>query len=186
MGFQVHLTGSGDLVAQVDRQVREAILEGRLRPRERLPPSRELARSAAVPRNTVSTAYERLIAEGFATARVGSGTYVDGTAVQARPYAALGLVMLAACALFATTAGTVSPWFTGAVLVGATILRVLAEMLQAAGSWEISFGVAPDGQHGAYQGMYNSGIPLARILGPAALTGLILGHGAAGWLVLVA
>src|SRR5690349_16713759 len=44
--------------------------------------------------------------------------------------------------------------------------------------------LAPAGRHGLYQGMYGSGIPLARILGPAALTGLILGHGALGWLVL--
>ncbi len=81
----MHLAGSDDLVVQVYRQVRAAILDGRLRPGERLPPTRELARSAAVSRNTVSTAYERLLAEGFVTARVGSGTYVDGTAAGSRP-----------------------------------------------------------------------------------------------------
>ncbi|RSM53709.1 GntR family transcriptional regulator [Actinoplanes sp. ATCC 53533] len=85
MSFQVHVAGSSDLVVQVYRQVREAILDGRLRPGERLPPTRELARSAAVSRNTVSTAYERLLAEGFITARVGSGTFVDGAAAAGRP-----------------------------------------------------------------------------------------------------
>ena len=85
MSFQVHVTGPGDLVVQVYRQIREAILDGRLRPGERLPPTRELARSAAVSRSTVSTAYERLLGEGFLTARVGSGTYVDGTAAGDRP-----------------------------------------------------------------------------------------------------
>ena len=85
MSFQVHLEGSSELVAQVYRQLREAILDGRLRPGERLPPTRELARSAAVSRNTVSTAYERLLAEGFVTARVGSGTFVDGSAAGERP-----------------------------------------------------------------------------------------------------
>jgi hypothetical protein len=83
-----------------------------------------------------------------------------------------------------STAGTASPWLTCAALATAAILQVLAEMLQAAGSWEISFGLAPDGRHGVYRGMYASGIPLARILGPVALTGLILGYGATGWLVL--
>jgi GntR family transcriptional regulator/MocR family aminotransferase len=91
MSFQVHVAGRDHLVVQVYRQVREAILDGRLRPGERLPPTRELARSAAVSRTTVSTAYERLLAEGFVTARVGSGTYVDGAAVAAgRPGAAPG------------------------------------------------------------------------------------------------
>ena len=85
MSFQVHLEGSSDLVAQVYRQLREAILDGRLRRGERLPPTRELARSAAVSRNTVSTAYERLLAEGFVTARVGSGTFVDASAAGDRP-----------------------------------------------------------------------------------------------------
>jgi hypothetical protein len=56
-------------------------------------------------------------------------------------------------------------------------------MLQAAGSWELSFGLAPADRHGLYQGLYTSGIPLARIGGPAVLTGLILGYGAAGWLI---
>jgi hypothetical protein len=102
----------------------------------------------------------------------------------ARTIRTAGLVMLAACAVFATTDGTGSVWLTCAALVVAALLQVLAEMLQAAGSWELSFGLAPAGRHGLYQGMYSSGIPLARILGPAALTGLILGYGMTGWLVL--
>jgi MFS family permease len=108
---------------------------------------------------------------------------VSDVASAARTVRAAGLVMLVACAVFATTAGTASPWLTGAVLISAALLQVLAEMLQAAGSWELSFGLAPAGRHGLYQGLYTSGIPLARILGPVALTGLILGYGGPGWLV---
>src|SRR5262245_37645421 len=52
------------------------MLDGRLRPGERLPATRELALSLAVARNTVAVAYERLVAEGFLTARVGAGTFV--------------------------------------------------------------------------------------------------------------
>jgi GntR family transcriptional regulator/MocR family aminotransferase len=88
VSFQVHLTGSGDLVVQIYRQIRAAILDGRLRPGERLPPTRELARGAAVSRNTVATAYERLLAEGFVTTRVGAGTFVDGGAGGSPPAAA--------------------------------------------------------------------------------------------------
>jgi GntR family transcriptional regulator/MocR family aminotransferase len=49
--------------AQVYRQIRDAILDGRLRARETLPSSRELARRLRVSRNTVLLAYERLRAE---------------------------------------------------------------------------------------------------------------------------
>ena len=38
------LLGRGDLSGEIYRQLREAVLDGRLRPGERLPPSRELAR----------------------------------------------------------------------------------------------------------------------------------------------
>ncbi|HEX2773505.1 MAG TPA: PLP-dependent aminotransferase family protein [Micromonosporaceae bacterium] len=76
MEFHVSLTGRGDLAADVYRQLREAILDGRLRPGERLPPTRELARRLAVSRNTVAAAYDRLTAEGFLVGRVGAGTFV--------------------------------------------------------------------------------------------------------------
>ncbi|MFL6055339.1 MAG: PLP-dependent aminotransferase family protein [Actinoallomurus sp.] len=67
----------------------EAVLDGRLRPGERLPPTRDLARRLHVSRNTVSVAYERLTAEGFLTARVGAGTFVgNAPAAGTRPRAA--------------------------------------------------------------------------------------------------
>ena len=86
------LVGRGDLAGQVYRGLRAAILDGRLRAGDRLPPSRELARSLAVSRNTVTIAYERLIAEGFLTSRVGAGTFVDQVPVgrpTSRPSAGL-------------------------------------------------------------------------------------------------
>jgi GntR family transcriptional regulator/MocR family aminotransferase len=74
----VHITlgDRGDLAAQIYRQLLGAILDGRLRPGERLPASRELARQLDVSRNTVAVAYDRLSAEGYLTGRVGAGTYV--------------------------------------------------------------------------------------------------------------
>jgi hypothetical protein len=59
------------------RQLLDAILDGRLRSGERLPPSRDLAQRLEVSRNTVAVAYERLTAEGFLVSRVGAGTYVS-------------------------------------------------------------------------------------------------------------
>jgi GntR family transcriptional regulator/MocR family aminotransferase len=74
--FHVSLDGRGGLSGRIYRQLLDAVLDGRLRPGERLPPTRELARSLNVSRNTVSVAYVRLTAEGFLVARVGAGTFV--------------------------------------------------------------------------------------------------------------
>ena len=77
MDLHVTLEGPGDLSARVYRQLFDAVLDGRLRPGERLPPTRELARRLDVSRNTVALAYERLVAEGVLTSRVGAGTFVS-------------------------------------------------------------------------------------------------------------
>jgi GntR family transcriptional regulator/MocR family aminotransferase len=53
-----------------------AITGGIAKPGEPLPPSRTLAKQTGFRRNAVTSAYERLIADGFAVATVGSGTFV--------------------------------------------------------------------------------------------------------------
>ncbi|HEX5571681.1 MAG TPA: PLP-dependent aminotransferase family protein, partial [Ktedonobacterales bacterium] len=55
---------------------RQAILSGRLRAGDRLPPSRALAGELDVARLTVATAYDWLRAEGYVAGRVGAGTFV--------------------------------------------------------------------------------------------------------------
>src|SRR5881409_1460760 len=77
MDFHVSLAGRGDLTARIYRQLRDAVLDGRLRPGERLPPTRELARRLSVSRTTVAVAYDRLWSDGFVTASVGAGTFVS-------------------------------------------------------------------------------------------------------------
>ena len=76
--FQITVGERGDRATRIYTQVRDAILDGRLRTGEQLPPSRELAARLLVSRNTVALAYERLTAEGFLRARVGAGTFVSG------------------------------------------------------------------------------------------------------------
>ncbi|MFI5274431.1 MAG: GntR family transcriptional regulator, partial [Ktedonobacterales bacterium] len=56
--------------------MRGAIVAGRLRSGERLPPTRDLARTLGVARLTVATAYDWLRAEGYVYGRVGAGTFV--------------------------------------------------------------------------------------------------------------
>src|SRR4030095_15419156 len=81
MDVDVTLEGRGDLTARIYRQLFDAVLDGRLRSGERLPPTREVARRLDVPRNTVALAYERLVAEGVFISRVGAGTFVCREAV---------------------------------------------------------------------------------------------------------
>lgn len=76
MDVHISLAGRGSLSARVYRQLFDAVVEGRLRPGEQLPPTRELARRLDVARNTVAVAYERLVAEGVLVGRAGAGTFV--------------------------------------------------------------------------------------------------------------
>jgi GntR family transcriptional regulator/MocR family aminotransferase len=57
--------------------VRDAILRGALPSGARLPATRKLATDLGVSRNTVMTAFEQLLAEGYVDGRHGSGTYVS-------------------------------------------------------------------------------------------------------------
>ncbi|MFC0114716.1 MocR-like pyridoxine biosynthesis transcription factor PdxR [Kibdelosporangium aridum] len=77
MEFHVSLIGRGEKTGQIYQQVKAAIMDGRLRPHDPLPPTRELANRLSVSRNTVSAAYDRLTAEGFVTTKRGAGTYVS-------------------------------------------------------------------------------------------------------------
>ncbi|WP_020657806.1 PLP-dependent aminotransferase family protein [Amycolatopsis benzoatilytica] len=76
MDLHLDLSGSRGHRDEIYRQIRAAVLDGRLRDGDVLPPTRELAHQLAVSRTTVTAAYERLTAEGFLTGRVGAGTYV--------------------------------------------------------------------------------------------------------------
>ncbi|MFE7899639.1 PLP-dependent aminotransferase family protein [Streptomyces sp. NPDC057424] len=78
IGADLHLelTGPGGRRAALIRALREAVRSGRLAPGTRLPPYRSLAADLGVARNTVADAYAELVAEGWLTARQGSGTRV--------------------------------------------------------------------------------------------------------------
>ncbi|SDL51537.1 GntR family transcriptional regulator / MocR family aminotransferase [Nonomuraea maritima] len=84
MDVHISIEGRGDLAAQVYRQLLDAILDGRLRSGERLPPTRELARRLDISRNTVALAYDRLVADGFLVGRAGAGTFVSAAPVRGR------------------------------------------------------------------------------------------------------
>ncbi|MFE6623635.1 PLP-dependent aminotransferase family protein [Streptomyces sp. NPDC057740] len=76
-GVDLHLEPAGPgLRRGLTDALREAVRTGRLAPGSRLPSSRSLAADLGIARNTVAEAYAELVAEGWLTARQGSGTRV--------------------------------------------------------------------------------------------------------------
>jgi GntR family transcriptional regulator/MocR family aminotransferase len=85
-GGDLHLDlGGGSRRAGLERALRDAIRAGRLPPATRLPSTRALAAELGLARNTVSAAYDQLVAEGYLAARHGSGTVVAGLPRAPRP-----------------------------------------------------------------------------------------------------
>lgn len=82
------------LYRQIYNKIQQAILTRQLPGGTRLPASRVLAAELAVSRNTVITAFEQLLAEGYLEGKIGAGTYVarvlpdDLLTVQSKPLAA--------------------------------------------------------------------------------------------------
>ncbi|MYW45792.1 winged helix-turn-helix domain-containing protein, partial [Streptomyces sp. SID161] len=82
-GVDLHLEphAPGGLRRGLTDALRDAVRSGRLGPGTRLPSSRSLAADLGVARNTVAESYADLVAEGWLTARQGSGTRVAERAV---------------------------------------------------------------------------------------------------------
>ncbi|MEY9992638.1 GntR family transcriptional regulator/MocR family aminotransferase [Streptomyces sp. V4I8] len=78
VGVDLHLeadVGEGRR-AGLERALRDAVRDGRLASGTQLPATRRLAGELGISRNTVKAAYDQLVAEGYLTARQGSGTRV--------------------------------------------------------------------------------------------------------------
>ncbi|RCK51763.1 transcriptional regulator [Thalassospira profundimaris] len=56
--------------------IRAAILDGRLKPGEKLPATRDLARQLRLSRNTIVNAFDLLMSEGYLEGRIGAGSFV--------------------------------------------------------------------------------------------------------------
>jgi GntR family transcriptional regulator / MocR family aminotransferase len=68
--------GSTPMYDQLSEWFRRAILDGRLRPGQRVPSTRSLAKELRISRVPVLSAYEQLYAEGYLETFVGAGTCV--------------------------------------------------------------------------------------------------------------
>ena len=78
------------LQTQIYASIRRAILDGVVRPGARLPSSRALAADLGISRTTTVLAFDQLAAEGYLTARSGSGTFVTRELPDDRPRPSVG------------------------------------------------------------------------------------------------
>jgi GntR family transcriptional regulator/MocR family aminotransferase len=74
--IQPVVKGSRGASHSLHQQLKAAILDGRLKPGTQLPPSRLSGDFFGVSRNTITEVYGRLVTDGLAIGRHGSGTYV--------------------------------------------------------------------------------------------------------------
>ncbi|NMO91156.1 PLP-dependent aminotransferase family protein [Actinomycetospora sp. TBRC 11914] len=83
------------LAVQLADALRRAALDGRLRPGDRVPATRVLARELGVSRTVTTAAYDQLVAEGWLGARHGSGTVVTAAPPSSVASVASGASLLA-------------------------------------------------------------------------------------------
>ncbi|WP_051828134.1 MFS transporter [Streptomyces bicolor] len=114
--------------------------------------------------------------------RFSRGAEDDGRA--ARMCRRSGIALFAACALVSFTGG-MGGWAATALLLLFAAALTLGELWLSAGSFGLSFSLAPDGMHGQYQGFFSLGRGAATAVAPALIAVLCLGdHPRAGWLAL--
>src|SRR5215469_10569039 len=77
--FAIDRRAQQALHRQIYDGYRAAILDGSLRPRQRIPSTRALAVELGVSRFPVINAYAQLLAEGYLESRVGAGTLVSSS-----------------------------------------------------------------------------------------------------------
>ncbi|MEU3465562.1 MFS transporter [Streptomyces sp. NPDC006733] len=94
-----------------------------------------------------------------------------------------GLLLGAACLVFALTAG-LPPLWAVVVLAAGAVIQVFAEVLSAAGGWTLGYALADARAQGVYQGVYYAGFSAATMAGPALITLTAIDHGTAGWIAL--
>ncbi|MEU0585667.1 MFS transporter [Streptomyces sp. NPDC006132] len=95
-----------------------------------------------------------------------------------------GIALLAACALVAFTGG-MGGWQATVLLLLFAAALTFGELWLSAGSFGLSFNLAPEGMHGQYQGFFSLGRGAATAVAPALIALLCLGdHPREGWLTL--
>lgn len=115
--------------------------------------------------------------------QVRAGRRVDGARTGAAAARRSGLAFLVGCAAIALTQGAPA-WLAVLLLAVGVLANSAAELWYAAGSFELSYALAPSNAHGQYQGAFSLVGGLLRAAAPALLAWLCLGLGRPGWIVL--
>jgi MFS family permease len=117
------------------------------------------------------------------TLQVRASRGLDTVPGAARGARRAGALLLAACLVFACTGLLPAP--AAVVVLGAgCVLLALGEMLQSAGAWSLSYGLAPEDRQGEYLGAFAMGTRIYDSLGPILVASAILGLGQFGWVLL--
>ncbi|MFB7617436.1 MFS transporter [Kitasatospora sp. NPDC056181] len=101
----------------------------------------------------------------------------------ARACGRAGVILAASCLVIALAHGLPATVAAVVVLAGVA-LQALGEVLGQAGGWALSYDLAGERDHGAYQGVYNAGSAAALMIGPAVVTTAVIGYGLIGWAAL--
>ena len=94
-----------------------------------------------------------------------------------------GVALLLGCAGFAA-AGSLDRTGALAALAAGAVLLTVGELWQSAGSFGLSYGLAPADRQGEYLGAWAMGSRLYDAVGPVLVIALVLGLGVWGWLLL--
>ncbi|MEU3662058.1 MFS transporter [Streptomyces sp. NPDC032940] len=101
----------------------------------------------------------------------------------ARLLALSGPLFLVAWILVAVSAGP-SAWIAVALLLVGIVVHSLAEVWQAAGTFELSFALAKPEAQGQYQGVMGLGHGLSEAVAPIVVIAMCINWGKPGWIVL--
>jgi MFS family permease len=93
-----------------------------------------------------------------------------------------GALLALCCLLFGLAAGQ-GAVAAGVVLMAGAFAHVLGELLYAAGSWALSYELAPDHAQGQYQGLFGMTDQLGAALTPVIATFVVIRLGLPGWLL---
>lgn len=96
-----------------------------------------------------------------------------------------GVLMVAACILYAVAAG-LPMWVAITVLMIGATAHAFAEVWSQAGVWGLSFELADEERAGSYQGVFGMGFGVGSMAAPLVVNATALTHGFAGWLGLAA
>ncbi|MFD9631593.1 MFS transporter [Streptomyces violascens] len=93
-----------------------------------------------------------------------------------------GVVLAISCGIFALSAGQPA-WVAAVCLLLGALVQVIGEMLHSAGSWALSYELAPAHAHGQYQGLFGLTQRVGSAITPMLTTAVLIGWGRPGWLL---